>query len=204
MANLFELQTKYKDIYKYIREGGWFSKAATHMDNGSSSNKAVAATKDVLINGNRVFPAYINEHDCFSDITSVTNNGKSITKTDRSKYIRDVTIIKNKYGSTYTFYMFPTSKSDPFGYTKEAYEKITGKKVESQESTVSNKWKATGTATSTVNELNYRKTPNGEILGQLNKGDRFEVDGKKSDKWIHANVQGTICYIYSAYVKYDK
>ena len=65
MANLFELQTKYTDIYDYVRNGGWFGKAGSYMDAGTASAAAIAATKDVLINGNRQFPAYINEHDCF-------------------------------------------------------------------------------------------------------------------------------------------
>lgn len=128
MANLFELQTKYTDIYDYVRNGGWFGKAGPYMDSGTASAAAIAATKDVLINGNRQFPAYINEHDCFSDITSVTNNGVSFTVTDRSKYIKDVTIIKNVYGSTYTFYEFPSKYSDPFGYTDYAYKKLGGQK----------------------------------------------------------------------------
>lgn len=127
MANLFELQTKYTNIYNYIRNGGWFSRAAHYMDNGSSSSNARAIVKDVLVNGNRTLPAYINEHDCFSDITSATNYGSAISKTNRSSYIKDVTIIKNRYGSTYIFYKFPTPYSDPFGYTASAYNKIKGK-----------------------------------------------------------------------------
>ena len=126
MANLFELQSKYSNIYDFIRYGGWFHASEYYMDNGSASTKAVETTKDVLINGNRQFPAYIDEHDCFNDILSVSNNGKSFTKTDRSQYKKDVTIIKNKYNSTYTFYEFPSSGSDPFGYTAESYNKYKG------------------------------------------------------------------------------
>ena len=52
-------------------------------------------------------------------------------------------------------------------------------------------WKATGTATATVDDLNVRKGPGTEydILRTLNKGNRFEIDGKTSGKWIHINVQ---------------
>ena len=39
MANLFELQTKYDDIYKFIRYGGWFSKSEYWMDYGESSKR---------------------------------------------------------------------------------------------------------------------------------------------------------------------
>lgn len=133
MANLFELQTKRKDIYDFIRNGDWFSRAAYYMDNGSASSAAIEKTKDVLVNGNRTLPAYINEHDCFSDITSAKNNGKAITKTDRSQYKKGVTVIKNRYGSTYTFYCFPTPYSDPFGYTAEAYKKVGGSTEQSSE-----------------------------------------------------------------------
>ena len=65
------------------------------------------------------------------------------------------------------------------------------------------KWKATGTATATVDNLNVRQTPNGTILRQVNKGNRFEVDGTSSGEWVHVNVAGTIGYIHKKYIKYD-
>lgn len=118
MANLYELHgKKYPSLYEYVRNGGWFYRAAHYMDNGSASSSVIAAVKDVLVNGNRTVPLYIDEHDCFSDLVSVTNNGQEIHKTDRSLYKRGVTKIKNRYGSTYTFYSFPSAYSDPFGYT---------------------------------------------------------------------------------------
>lgn len=126
MANLFELQSKYKDLYSYVRNGGWFYKAAFYMDNGKASDKAVEKARDVLANGNRTLPAYVNEHDCFSDIKTVQNNGTAFSKTDRSKYKKDVTKITNRYGSVYTFYCFPSPSADPFGYTAEAYKKKSG------------------------------------------------------------------------------
>lgn len=30
----------------------------------------------------------------------------------------------NKYGATYTFWVFPTDSSDPFGYTSRAYNLV--------------------------------------------------------------------------------
>lgn len=116
MCNLFELQTKYSDLYDYVRNGGWFYRAAYYMDNGHAGESVVNAVKDVICNGKRTLPEYINEHDCFSDIKSISTG--SIR--DRSAYVKDVTIIKNKMGSTYTFYCFPTATSDPFGYTDDA------------------------------------------------------------------------------------
>ena len=34
------------------------------------------------------------------------------------------TVIYNKMGAVYTFYQFPTIKSDPFGYTSSAKKKV--------------------------------------------------------------------------------
>lgn len=68
-------------------------------------------------------------------------------------------------------------------------------------------WKATGTATCGGNSVNVRKGPGKSYgsYGYLNKGQRFEVDGKKSGEWIHVKVDGYgIGYIHENYVVYDK
>nr|DAG57764.1 MAG TPA: hypothetical protein [Bacteriophage sp.] len=51
-------------------------------------------------------------------------------------------------------------------------------------------WKATGTATSTVDDLYIRETPNGYVLGQINKGNRVEINGEKSGMWTKVKVTG--------------
>ena len=51
-------------------------------------------------------------------------------------------------------------------------------------------WKATGTATSTVDDLYIRETPNGYILGQINKGNRVEINGETSGMWTKVKVAG--------------
>ena len=51
-------------------------------------------------------------------------------------------------------------------------------------------WKATGTATSTVDDLYIRETPNGYILGQINRGNRVEINGEKSGMWTKVKVAG--------------
>lgn len=51
-------------------------------------------------------------------------------------------------------------------------------------------WKATGTATSTVDDLYVRETPNGYVLGQINKGNRVEISGEKSGMWTKVKVAG--------------
>ena len=128
MANLLETsssrQAKYgtdgNGLYKWVREGGWFYRAAYFMDGSKVGSKYVEAVKDVLVNGNRTLPQYVDEHDCFSDILSISTG--SIR--NRADYITGETIIKNKMGSTYTFYSFPALGSDPFGYTQAAYEYV--------------------------------------------------------------------------------
>ena len=42
------------------------------------------------------------------------------------------------------------------------------------------------------------------MIGQLNKGQRFEVDGQKSGEWVHVKVAGYgMGYIHEDYVVYD-
>lgn len=119
-ANLLENNGVYKhygdDITSFLKYSKWFSRAEHWMNNGSAPAGAVEAVRDVLINGNRYVPYYVNEHDCFSDITRAENHGIAINKKDRSAYIRGVTEIWNRYGTHYYFYCFPDIDSDPFGY----------------------------------------------------------------------------------------
>ena len=121
MLNLLETNyTKYgDDVIAFIIGSKWFSKAEYWMQNGNAGSAYVDAVRDVMCRGHRVFPLGINEHDCFSDIVSVMNGSQDVTdrKRDRSVYIKNVTRIRNRYGSTYTFWCFPTLTADPFGYT---------------------------------------------------------------------------------------
>ena len=125
MANRFELfNKKYSNIYDYIKNCGWWAHSKSHMSGTPKVNASVVeAVRNVLVYGNRTLPLYIDEHDCFSDISKAVNNGSKIKVNNRASYVRDTTVIYNKYGSTYTFYTFPTSSADPFGYTSSAYNK---------------------------------------------------------------------------------
>jgi len=105
-------------LYNWVRNGGWFSRAAYWMDNGSASQAIIDGVRDVLVNGQRTLPQYVDEHDCISDISSISTGDKN----DHDDYISGETIVKNCYGSTWTFYSFPAAGSDPFGYTAEAYD----------------------------------------------------------------------------------
>ncbi len=129
MANLFELKgggygTGASGLYNYVHNGGWF--AGKSMNGTISDPEVISAVRAVLVDGKRTLPGYIDEHDCIYcganygyDITSASNNGQSFDVNDKSQYQQHVTVLKNRYGSTYTFYSFPTPTSDPFGYTSE-------------------------------------------------------------------------------------
>lgn len=62
-------------------------------------------------------------------------------------------------------------------------------------------WEKIGTLTATVNNLYVRETPNGYVMGSINKGTVVEVDGKISGKWTHAKVEGIgIGWIWTGYL----
>ena len=86
------------------------------------------AVRKVVNEGYRTMPFYINEHDYHGDISKIVTNGKTLRGTssikNHSNYVKDSTVIYNKMGAVYTFYTFPDVKSDPFGYTAKAKEKI--------------------------------------------------------------------------------
>ena len=107
--------------------GGWFAKGKDRFNNpGNPEQISIDAARTVLVEGKRTLPRYVDEHDCFSDLTSVSNDGKSFKASDRSQYKPFVTKIKNRYGASGTFHSFPNSNSDPFYYTSEDLRKKWG------------------------------------------------------------------------------
>ena len=130
MANLNDISGNDKATTENLihrATSGWFANGAYRYKHpGNPVKTAIQAVKDVIVGGKRTLPRYVNEHDCFSDLTSVTTDGKSVKKSDRSAYKQFVTKIKNRYGASGTFYTFPNSKSDPFYYTSEEYRKKWG------------------------------------------------------------------------------
>lgn len=70
--------------------------------------------------------------------------------------------------------------------------------------TEESRWKATGTAVSTVDNLYVRAEPNGEVLGELMKGNRFEINGVASGIWIQVLVTGIgVGWVASRYTRKD-
>ena len=62
-------------------------------------------------------------------------------------------------------------------------------------------WKATGTRVATVDNLYIRETPNGYVMGQINTGDRVEINGEVSGKWTKVKVVNIgIGWIWTAYL----
>lgn len=99
MCNLWESKsstTKAKygnSIYNYIRNSGWYAKAATHMDKENGSATQRGYVKEVMCKGLRRLPLCVDEHDCGSDLISKPSNP-----------VKGKTKIKNRYGSTYTYF----------------------------------------------------------------------------------------------------
>ena len=109
MANLYE-KRKYqgnvggKSLYEYITTCGWYASA----DNPPSTNAtALQAVEDVLVNGNRTLPLYIDEFDMYpGDIVGAHS------MSDSNSYQVGVTKIANIYGSSGTYYCITKSGYD--------------------------------------------------------------------------------------------
>lgn len=112
MANLYESGRgkNYSNIVDYVWNSGWFAKKSLVS---CSEKKYTDAVKDVLINGHRVLPPQIDEHDWVGDIKSLSN-GKD--KTKKASYEQLKTVV-HAIG-TWTFYTWPKFCDDPFGTTK--------------------------------------------------------------------------------------
>lgn len=62
-------------------------------------------------------------------------------------------------------------------------------------------WKKTGTMKATVNDLYVRETPNGYVMGSINKNTIVEVDGQTNGKWTRTKVDGIgIGWIWTGYL----
>jgi hypothetical protein len=62
-------------------------------------------------------------------------------------------------------------------------------------------WKKTGTRVATVNDLYVRETPNGYVMGSIDKDTVVDIDGKTSGKWTHVKVSGIgIGWIWTGYL----
>lgn len=67
------------------------------------------------------------------------------------------------------------------------------------------KFVSTGVLMSTVDDLYVRESPNGYVLGKINKGNLVDTNGEKSGKWIKVKVAGIgIGWCWSSYLTDSK
>lgn len=65
---------------------------------------------------------------------------------------------------------------------------VRGDGITTSSTTTTSTWKKTGTAYCTENSVNVRETPGGRVIGQVNKGDSFEIDGNTNSGWTHVKL----------------
>ena len=160
MANLYEesISNKsgrdYSSVYDFVYNSGWFNSQT--IDNhalNEVTDELFNAVKDVLVNGNRTLPLYVNEHDCWfctthrcyngnkGDVCYLNNGGSNLSSAaeikNRDNYISGKTKVYTYYmrnnsdsdGKYFIFYGWarPSTKGgDPFGYTESNYKRIKG------------------------------------------------------------------------------
>lgn len=143
LANRTEMyKTANAEGLKSMALGGWFAPASkssynsgtiTNQNGRAPSAEEISWVKQVIKDGKRTLPAYIDEHDCYTEATApkkysgVTNGGiNKIEGTQNGNYVTHKTVMHNDMGSSYKFYcQFKTGDgwSDPFGYTSAAEAK---------------------------------------------------------------------------------
>ena len=133
LLNLFESRNPYainpsiQEIAQWATDCGWFAHAARRWESTAGPDY-VAVARSVLA-GNRVMPSYILEHDCMEDLAYIETDGVRYSPYQKDKYVSGVTVCYQapvhehkgrRFGfrrpTHWTFYSFPTSTSDPFGY----------------------------------------------------------------------------------------
>ena len=157
--------------------------------------------------------------DAASQIGAYENldNAKAACKAGYTVYDKDGKAVYSVGASSGQMYRIRKSWSDA-GSQIGAYESLENAKAACEAGyTVYDKdgkavygkadtWKATGTAVCGGNGVYVRSGPgkSHDPLGQLNKGQRFEVDGNDSGEWVHVKVAGIgIGYMHKDYVVYD-
>lgn len=146
----------------------------------------------------------------FYNCVSITNHAKANGTWHKSPKIGALIIFRNgshvgsvrKYDKTYVYTNEGNTSSVAGvvangGACRNKQYKLTDSAIDGyvwidwgEEKTVAETWKATGTATSTVDDLYVRETPDGYVLGQINKGNRVEINGEKSGMWTKVKVAG--------------
>lgn len=108
--------------------GGWYNSGSWSR---GCTQKAIEAVRFVLVEGKRVLPRYVTEHDMFPLDAAISGHWHNGSSEDRSQYKQHSTVIRqnpNRFsggGSSYTFYCFFGSNGDKdvAGYYSKDYEK---------------------------------------------------------------------------------
>ena len=75
-------------------------------------DKYLELVEEILVEGYRYLPDYVNEHDMFDDIIEISTGDVY----NESDYIPNVTVIRNFANAEYVFVGFAPNGGDPFGY----------------------------------------------------------------------------------------
>lgn len=139
MCNYYEKyqKKKFKSVYECVFGSGWYWTKSKNdqwvKEHPNVPQSVINAVRDVICNGNRSLPEYVDEYDCLSDIALIINDGVTYTRErnkayvmNRANYHKGKTIIQNVYAESsydrYTFYCFPdgvNGSCDLFGYVSK-------------------------------------------------------------------------------------
>lgn len=115
MANRYDLYGNGGDFFDYILDCGYWGGDARDYatDEDYEADADVADVfRDVLVNGHRQFPGYVDEHAPVGD---------------SSLYEKDVSLVEKIDGSTFRFFATPKAGGDlAYGYSENSYRKVTG------------------------------------------------------------------------------
>ena len=119
--NLWEARHPEESLRTYcnrpLSSEGWFAPRSRDKANGGSGYESEDHYKivEAATKGKRIYPKYVDEHDCYSDISSIKINGQEVG-VSKSNLKKNESVITNVYGSVWIFYDLPDPSSDPFGY----------------------------------------------------------------------------------------
>lgn len=130
LCNRFEKwpRSGLNDPYNYLIYSGWWGSSQLNIgringSHGVAGEALVQATSEVIREGKRTLPLFVDEYDQLADVRRATNNGAEINKNDRHAYVKDLTIVENIYAEgandRWTFWGFPDGPDgvcDAFGY----------------------------------------------------------------------------------------
>lgn len=128
LANRYELYGSSSDtsgdaLLNYmISSKYWGADSSDYMKDRDVNTTASYVVHDVLMQGHRALPLYVDERQFVSDRSSY-KDGDMVTKTD---------------GTTYRYYGYLSDNTSVlYGYTEIAYQKITGKTFDTADTSVS-------------------------------------------------------------------